>query len=90
MNTFGSLESARFVRLLVVIEVFMRAAQDLLLQLGERIREEYRELPGLSLTKPQVQRLWDLDASLCDVVLDALEAARVLRRTERGTYVGTC
>lgn len=68
----------------------MRAAQDLLLQLGERIREEYRELPGLGLTKPQVQRLWDLDASLCDVVLDALEAARVLRRTERGTYVGTC
>ena len=67
----------------------MRATQDLLLQMAERIREEYRELPGLSLSKAQIQRLLSLDASLCDGVLETLQMAGVLRRTEGGTYVGT-
>jgi hypothetical protein len=26
------------------------------------VRAEYVEMPGLSLTKPQVERLWGLDA----------------------------
>ena len=51
------------------------------------IQAEYRESPGLSLTKPQMQRLWGLDASECDAVLDALVGSRVLRRTLRGNYV---
>jgi hypothetical protein len=67
----------------------MRATQDLRLKLIERIREEYRDLPGLSLSKAQVQRLWSLDPSMCDAVLDALQAAHVVRLTEGGTYVGT-
>ena len=44
-------------------------------------------MPGLHLTKPQVQRLWGLDAATCDVLLDALEANSVLRRTSRNGYV---
>ena len=28
------------------------------------IRAEYHEIPGLHLTKPQVQRLWNLDADV--------------------------
>jgi hypothetical protein len=51
------------------------------------IQAEYHEVPGLSLTKPQIQRLWGLDADTCDALLEALEAARFLRRTERNTYV---
>jgi len=51
------------------------------------IRAEYHEIPDLHLTKPQVQRLWNLDAKLCDAVLEALEAGRVLRRTQAGAYV---
>lgn len=51
------------------------------------IRAEYTESPGLSLTKPQVRRLWNLDDSVCEIVLDALEASRFLRRTHTGTYV---
>ena len=39
------------------------------------IRGEYHEIPGLHLTKPQVQRLWNLDAITCDAVLEALETA---------------
>ena len=48
---------------------------------------EYHEIPGLHLTKSQVQRLWNLDATTCDAVLEALETARVLRRTHTGAYV---
>ena len=51
------------------------------------IRAEYREMPCLSLTKPQMQRLWGLEAFACDAVVDALVAAHVLRRTTNGTYV---
>jgi hypothetical protein len=51
------------------------------------IQAEYHEIPGLSLTKPQVQRLWGLDAAMCDALLDTLEAAKFLRRTEKNRYV---
>lgn len=45
----------------------------------ELIRAEYREMPCLSLTKPQMQRLWGLDSYICDALVDALVAAQVLR-----------
>ncbi len=51
------------------------------------VRAEYHEIPGLHLTKCQVARLWSLDAAMCEAVLEALEAARVLRRTHTGAYV---
>jgi hypothetical protein len=50
------------------------------------VRGEYQEVPGLCLTKPQVKRLWGLDESTCDALLDELIQHRFLRRTERGTY----
>jgi hypothetical protein len=53
----------------------------------ELIQAEYREMPGLSLKKPQMQRLWNIDADICDALVDALIAARVLRRTATGSYV---
>ena len=51
------------------------------------IKGEYEEMPGLNLTKCQVRRLWDLDASVCDTLLDQLQAARFLRMTDEGAYV---
>jgi len=51
------------------------------------IQAEYRELPGLNLTKPQMRRLWGLDDSICDAVVDTLVASRVLRPSVHGTYV---
>jgi hypothetical protein len=51
------------------------------------IRAEYLEMPGLHLTKPQVQRLWRLDPHVCDTLLDRLVTARFLRQTARGAYV---
>jgi DNA-binding IclR family transcriptional regulator len=51
------------------------------------IQAEYLEMPGLSLTKPQVQRLWGLDRATCDALLARLEQARFLKRTEKNGYV---
>jgi len=51
------------------------------------IRGEFSEMPGLHLTKKQVQRLWNLDASTCEAILEALESAQFLRRTPSGNYV---
>jgi hypothetical protein len=52
-----------------------------------RIRGEYLEVPGTSLTKIQMQRLWHLDAGTCDVVVDALVEAGFLKRTRFQGYV---
>jgi len=53
----------------------------------QRIRGEYQKMPGLSLNKEQMQKLWGLDAFVCDALVDALVAARVLRRTVGGAYI---
>ena len=52
-----------------------------------RIRAEYREMPGLSLTQPQMQRLFGFDEHVCEALVDALVSARVLRRTPAGRYI---
>jgi hypothetical protein len=52
-----------------------------------RIRAEYCDLPGLRLTKAQFRRLWSLDETTCEAVLEALEASSFLRRTQTGAYV---
>ena len=51
------------------------------------IQAEYREMPGLQLTKPQVRRLWRLEAQTCDLLLDSLVATAFLRKTHRDAYV---
>lgn len=53
----------------------------------ELVRAEYREIPGLHLTKPQIQRLWGMDADTCNVLVDKLQAIHFLRRTQRDGYV---
>ena len=53
----------------------------------DRIRSEYQEMPGLSLTEPQGQRLWGLTPSACREILETLRASGFLRRTYRGQYV---
>ena len=59
------------------------------IELQRVVQAEYLEIPGLRLTKPQVQRLWGLDPSTCDALLDALVAAQFLRCNHRGAYVLT-
>jgi hypothetical protein len=52
----------------------------------DRIRAEFIEMPGLTLTLPQAQRLWNVDATACQRMLDALVATHFLRITVTGTY----
>jgi hypothetical protein len=51
------------------------------------IRAEYLEIPGLCLTKTQVQRLWGLDPITSEVVLAALVDIKFLRRTSQDAYL---
>lgn len=51
------------------------------------IRAEYLEIPGLRLTKPQVQRLWGLDHVTSEALLSALVDVKFLRRTPQDAYV---
>jgi len=53
----------------------------------EIVQSEYREMPGLQLTKAQMQRFLGIDVMTCDVVLDKLERQRFLRRTRKNLYV---
>lgn len=52
-----------------------------------RIVGEYEEMPGLSLTPQQAQRLWRLDEATCRASLNFLVHRRVLAVTPRGRYV---
>ena len=53
------------------------------------IRAEYDEMPGLRLTRAQVQRLWLLEPAACDTVLRALVDAGYLRLTASGYVRGS-
>jgi hypothetical protein len=52
-----------------------------------RIEREYLELPGLSLTEPQVRRLWGLPPELCAAALGELVRHNFLVETPRGTFL---
>lgn len=56
-------------------------------QLLRRVRGEYLEMPGLSLTMPQAQRLLGLDRDTCAALLGRLVTAGFLRRTLSQTFV---
>jgi hypothetical protein len=51
------------------------------------IRAEYLEMPGLSLTGPQFERMWNLAPDLAEALLEELQRVCFLRRTKKGTYV---
>jgi hypothetical protein len=51
-----------------------------------RIRAEYVEMPGMSLTLAQVAWLCGIERSLCGPVLDTLVEAGFLCRKTNGTY----
>lgn len=61
----------------------LSAMSDVLL----RVRGEYCEMPGLSLTLPQAQRLWGLDACACEALLRELVDEHFLRRSPEELFV---
>jgi hypothetical protein len=56
-------------------------------ELTRRVEAEYAEMPGLSVTLGQAQRLWAVDEPTCAAVFKALIKQGVLRRTAQGRYV---
>lgn len=58
-----------------------------LLQLLQRVAGEYREMPGLSLTVSQAERLFGLDGSTCASILTTLVERGVLRQGTNGRYM---
>jgi hypothetical protein len=52
-----------------------------------RARGEYLEMPGLSLTLEQAQRLWALDRGTCSGVLSNLVRIGFLRQRPDGSYI---
>ena len=55
--------------------------------LAARVRAEYVEMPGLRVTLAQACRLWQLDVSTCENLLDRLIREGFLCRTDRGFYI---
>jgi hypothetical protein len=56
-------------------------------ELTRRVQAEYAEMPGLSLTLVQAQRLLAIEQPTCAAVFKALIKRGVLRRTAEGRYV---
>jgi len=56
-------------------------------ELTRRIEAEYAEMPGLSVTLAQAERLLASDRQTCTVAFKALIRRGVLRRTAQGQYV---
>ena len=61
-----------------------RNRRDALLAL---LRAEYWEMPGLSLTREQAERLWQLNRDLATALLNQLVCEGFLHRTAKQTYV---
>jgi hypothetical protein len=55
--------------------------------LAARVREEYLEMPGLSLTVPQAGRLWGVDSDATRRLLASLVAQQFLTETQHGMFV---
>jgi hypothetical protein len=56
-------------------------------QILERLRAEYREMPGMRLKLEQVQRLCGIEQPVCKRALEALVEAKFLRLGSDGAYV---
>jgi hypothetical protein len=53
----------------------------------QRGREQYQEMPGLKLTKPQAARMFGVAPSVCAAMLRALVMENFLSRTGDGVFV---
>jgi hypothetical protein len=49
-----------------------------------RVREEFKEMPGLTLTLAQASRLWGVESQRCRALIESLVAASFLRWTAGG------
>lgn len=65
----------------------MHAADATIVDWAQLVRAEYAEMPGLNLTERQIQRVWNLDAAICEAVIASLISDRFLKQTRPDAYV---
>jgi Spy/CpxP family protein refolding chaperone len=61
--------------------------EDLFMDWANLIRAEYGEMPGLSLTEKQVERLWQLDQPMAKALLKHLIDEGFLHCTPKGAFI---
>jgi hypothetical protein len=54
-----------------------------------RIRAEFEEMPGMTLTLHQAERLFGLDADLTRTIVERLVRASYLQQTTNGAFTRT-
>lgn len=52
-----------------------------------RVRAEFVEMPGLSVTFPEAMRLWGVSSDVCQEIIDILVGTAFLRWTPTGRVV---
>ena len=62
------------------------AQHDAQAMITERVRGEFREMPGLTLTIAQAARLWSVDVATCTDVLTYLVTDGFLCRRDDGVF----
>ena len=65
----------------------IEAESEAIRRLTRRVQAEYSEMPGLSVTMPQAQRLLGIDRQTCAVVMRTLINRGFLKRTQKDTYI---
>lgn len=51
-----------------------------------RVRAEFEEMPGMTLTLPQAERLFGLDQRLLQTIIERLVLTSYLRRMDNGAF----
>lgn len=51
----------------------------------QRVRAEFEEMPGLTLTVPQASKLFGLERDVCGHAIEQLLDSAFLRKTRSGT-----
>jgi DNA-binding IclR family transcriptional regulator len=64
----------------------MVAADAVLTDWVQLVRAEYMEMPGLTLTCLQIQRMWGIDRDTCHEIVSTLTASGFLSRRPDGSY----
>lgn len=51
---------------------------------AKRVRAEFEEMPGMTLTMPQASRLFGLEHEVCKTIVDRLVTTAYLKWTQTG------
>ncbi len=55
--------------------------------IAERVRAEFEEMPGMTLTMPQASRLFGLKDDVCRTIVEQLVKSEYLKWTQSGAAV---